>query len=743
MTLAGRNADWTVAIWGACLLCLIASDGARGEEKQPFSESDRSHWSYQPLQVSPLPPIRQTEWLENPIDHHILARLEKNGLAPSPEADRRTLIRRATMIVWGIPPTPEEVEAFVQDREPQAYERLIDRLLASPRYGEKWARHWLDLAHYAESDGYKQDLMRPDAWRYRDYVVDALNADKPYDRFVAEQIAGDELYPGDSSAAIATGFLRFWPYEDNGRDLDRQWASILNDVTDTSTQVFLGLTVRCARCHDHKFDAILQADYFRLQAFFSAMAPADDLLALSPQQKQDYETKLAAWEEATKKIRAERDELSNPFYLQEEKSLGKIFPDHLQPMFNSPPEKRTPYERQLTILAGPMLKVEPGKMSKRMPEFLRKRWDELGEEMKPFDVLKPKPPAMARGVRDIDRDAPVTRIPDVENSPVIAPGFLTVLDPGPAQLITTVGASSTGRRATLAKWLTDPKNPLPARVQVNRLWQHHFGKGLVGSSGDFGVMGDLPSHPELLDWLASEFINSGWSLKHLHRLMLTSATFRQASVASPTARGLEFDGDNRLLWRMNSQRIEAEILRDAILGTAGTIDLGMHGESVMPELPHGLTERYAWKATPSAAEQHRRSIYLVVKRNTHLPLLKSFDLPDSHDSCTRRDKTTTATQALVLWNDDWPFAQAKAFAARVIRESNGTDTKAWITRAYERAFARVPTAEEMKLALAFFGRPTPNAKPQGVPRGIEAGAFQRLTDFCHVLINSNEFLYFD
>jgi hypothetical protein len=743
----------TTRPWALSMLAwvVIALPAMAEEVRSPFDADQRSHWSYQPVK-RPAVPSKKSDWVRNPIDTFVLAKLQQHDLSPSPQADRRTLIRRATFDLLGLPPAPAEVEAFLADKQPGAFARLIDRLLASPRYGERWARHWLDLVRYAESDGYKSDKLRDGAWRYRDYVIRALNSDKPYDRFVAEQLAGDEIAPQDGEAQIATGFLRHWPYEDNGRDLDEQWTNILTDVTDVTGQVFLGMTIGCARCHDHKFDAILQKDYYRLQAFFAPMV-SRNLPIGSSEQLSEYYAKLAKWESATASLRRRKSELAAPFLQQQQRSMGNQFPPHLQQILDKTDASRTPYERQLVLLAGKMLAVEPKKMAGRMKGDVRKQWNEINKELAKFNSIRPKKPSSARGVRDIGRKAPVVTIPDEPSTP-IAPGFPTVLDPASAKIDPVAdNPHTTGRRAALARWIASPSNPLTARVMVNRLWMHHFGRGLVASTGDFGVLGDLPSHAKLLDYLASELIREGWSLKKMHRLMMTSAVYQQAAVPTSDAPGRSKDPDNRLLWRMMPRRIEAEVMRDAMLAASGELSLKMHGPSVLPQLPAGLSGRYGWKATRGAAEQNRRSIYLVVKRNTHLPLLKSFDVPDTNQACSRRDKTTTPSQALVLLNDRWPLRRAQAMAGRVLREV-GTEPSKAIAQAFEIAYCRRPTADELAECESFLQSQARQAaerieKKQKValpikpPASLAKETGVAWVDLCHALLNSNEFLYVD
>jgi hypothetical protein len=737
-----------------CVLVAAAALGGvlAGAPATVFTEKQRAHWAFQPIVRPPLPAPASAS-CEGPLDAFIASRLQAEGIAPAPEADRRVLIRRATADLHGLPPEPEDVERFAADPRPDAYERLVDRLLASPRYGERWARHWLDLVRYAESDGFKSDNYRAGSWRYRDYVIDAFNADRPYDRFVAEQIAGDELFPEDGEAQVATGFLRHWPYEDNGRDLDRAWAAILADVTDVTGQALMGLTVGCARCHDHKFDAILQEDYYRLQSFFAAMVPFDELPVGGKSEIEAYQARLRAWEDTTRELRAERGKLEAPFFIKEQQDLGKKFPPFVQEIIDKPAAERSVYEAQLIILAGAQLQPDAKKMAGRMDGDVRGRWEEINKRIAEFDSLRPGGIPMARGVRDIGASAPPVRIPGQEAGADIEPGYLTVLGGArPRVEAPEARPGSTGRRAALARWLTSPEHPLVRRVMVNRLWQHLFGRGLVATPGDFGVQGSPPSHPELLDWLAAELSAQGWSLKTIVRQMLVSSAYRRASSPPANEAGTAAkDPENRLLWRGSLRRLEAEALRDGMLACSGELDLQMGGESVFPDLPEGLTGRYGWKASADAGVKLRRSVYLAVKRNMHLPLLKTFDVPDNHFLCAERVRTTTPTQALVLLNERWVIERARVFAARLIAE-RGLEPEALLRGAHERVFARLADASELDVARRFLSsqravlaarleRKEPVFVPAGAEKDPALGA--ALVDYCHVLWNANEFFYVD
>jgi hypothetical protein len=581
------------------------------------------HWAFRPPKAVAPPAVRQAQWSRNPIDRFVLAALEANGLTPAPEADRNTLLRRLAFDLTGLPPTPAEVERFASDRRPDAYERLVDRLLASPHYGERQAQHWLDLARYADSDGFEFDALRPDAWRYRDWVVRAINADVPYDRFVALQLAGDELAPGDPDAFVATGFNRCYPdmVDLNDQGLRRQNA--LNDMTDTAALAFLGLTLACARCHDHKFDPIRIDDYYALQAVF---APA--------RFRDDY------------------------------------------PLPGGRDSRKPPQARGL---------------------------DETSPDAAPTHILR-------RG----QYGAPGT---------AVAPAVPAVLaDAAPFRVEPT--AHSTGRRRALAAWLADPANPLPARVLVNRLWGRRFGRALVGTPSDFGTMGDEPSHPELLDWLALELVRRGWGAKAIDRLIVTSAAYRQSSRA--TAVAIEADPENRLISHQDRRRLDGEAIRDALLAVSGRLNVTPGGPPVCPPLPAELAARSAkvWPVAPDPADHVRRSLYILVRRNLRYPFFEAFDRPDTNASCPRREATIIAPQALSLLNSDLAVASARALAARSAAESPPADR---FDRLYLLALARRPDAEERRLAAAFVA-------------GRDESAWDQLA---LALVNLNEFVTLD
>ena len=631
--------------------------------KPKITDQDRAYWAFQPIQDSPPPAIDSNRPFRNDLDRFVLARLDAEGLTPAPEADRRTLARRLYFDLTGLPPSPEDVDAFVTDPAPDAYERLADRLLDSPRYGERWARHWLDLVRYAESDGFRQDAFRPHAWRYRDYVIQAFNDDKPYDRFILEQLAGDEIAPHDPQTLAATSYLRHGIYEYNQRDARTQWDNILIDITNVTGEVFLGLGMGCARCHDHKFDPILKEDYFRLKAFFTPLLPRDDLPYATGEAWQQYQTQLAAWREKTAAIRAAIDELERPLVEAARKRAADKFPRDVRDMLLKEVSQRTPLEHQLAELANRQAGEEVARINfgSQLKGEQKAKWDQLQQELKQFDDLRPKdlPPAFT--VTDVGAVAPPTLMASGREQREVEPGFLTVLGPPPVTIEPPPSGNSTGRRTALARWLASPDNPLTARVIVNRVWQQHFGVGLVPTASDFGRLGEPPSHPELLDWLACRFIADGWRFKPLHRLIVTSATYRQASRHPGIDLARQKDPDNRWLWHTPVRRLDAEQIRDAMLAVSGELDLTAGGPSVNPSQP-------------------RRSIYTKAIRNTRDPVLDVFDIADPFTSTDRRNVTTTPTQSLLMINGAWPLQRAEALAATLAETPARPTNEPWSSR---------------------------------------------------------------
>ncbi|MBC7818669.1 MAG: DUF1553 domain-containing protein, partial [Planctomycetaceae bacterium] len=598
-------------------------------------------------------------------------------------------------------------------------------------YGERWARHWLDLVRYAESDGYRKDDYRPHAWRYRDYVVRSFQTDKPFDRFVQEQIAGDEIDPDNPDALAATGYLRLSLYEYNQRDARTQRNEILNDITDVTGDVFLGFGMGCARCHDHKFDPILQKDYFRLRAFFAGILPQDAQPLATKAEIEAHQAKLAEWEAKTADIRAQLAELEKPHFAKLKASAIFKFPADIQTILKTDDiSQLSPLDRQLYDLAYRQVQYEHDQIGAKLKDDSKKKWDELRAELKKFDDLKPAALPIGYAVSDVGPIAPPTVIPGDKSETDIAPGWLSVLDDSPAKVLPApIAPNSTGRRTSLSRWLTSPDNPLTPRVTVNRIWQYHFGKGLVATSSDFGRLGETPSHPELLDWLASRFAGlpnqksknknlksdiTPWSFKSLQRLIVTSATYRQ-SATHPNAEQLQLkDPSNRLLWRANIRRLDAEQIRDSMLLVSGKLDTKSGGPSVPASKP-------------------RRSIFTEQRRNSPDPLLDVFDSADGFSSTPERNVTTTPTQALLMINSKDSLARAADFARRVKAEG-GADRESQVALAYRLAFGRNATAAELASAIEFLNR-------QAAQNAAAASAV--LADFCQVLLNSNEFLYVD
>jgi hypothetical protein len=621
------------------------------------TDVDRQHWSFRPV-ASLLPSRKASEFVYNAIDAFILDRLAENQLRPSPPAEKRHLLRRVTFDLTGLPPTAEEIDAFAGDSRPDAYERAVDRLLAAPQYGERWARHWLDVVRFAQSNGYERDSEKLLAWRYRDYVIRALNQDKPYDQFLIEQLAGDELEPVTDDSLSATGYYRLGVWDDEPDDGKQAKADEFDDIVSTTASAMLGLTLGCARCHDHKFDPLGQEDYYSFTAFFQNIhlygKVADVVGGGQPVDKEGIFRQLPSGGGETLCVR-ERE--------------------------GSPPQSFV---------------------------FIRGNAHTPGKEVQPRFIEVLAPSAESLRPKLAESASPTTR----------------------------------GRRLALAQWIASKDNPLTARVAVNRLWQHHFGRGIVATPSDFGRTGMKPTHPDLLDYLASELIDGGWELKRMQRRIVSSGTYRQASGISDfrfqisdlkTGSAQSIDPDNTLLWRQNLRRLEAEAIRDAVLAASGELNLQMGGRGVFPTLPPEVLAKQSrpgngWDKSP-AAEQARRSVYIFVKRTLGVPLLESFDAASPDTPIAQRSITTVAPQALILLNSDFLQQQAAAMAKRV-EVAAGGDAGAQITAAYQFALGRVPMERETGVALAFLQRW--NGKDG-----------QALDELCKLVLNLNEFVYVD
>ena len=748
-----------------------------GSSEKKFTDQQRRYWAFQEVVRPALPAVKDRDWAQNPIDAFIMANLQEKNLKPNSPAGRITLLRRATLDLTGLPPTPEEVRAFLADTSPNAFDKVVDRLLASPQYGERWGRHWLDLARYADTNGFKADEPRPNIWRYRDYVIQSFNEDKPYDRFIREQIAGDELYPDDLSARIAVGFNRHFTDETNQPVIELRRQETLNDITDTTAAVFLGMTYGCARCHDHKFDPILQKDYYRLQAFFANVREQDDLVLLSGAELEAYRRQQAVWEEKTRDIRNEMHALVAPLAKARRDYYSIRFSTGTKEALGTPPEKRNPLQSLLAIKAMPQITYEDRALVNFKDEEFgvaqltpqqKKRFADLEGELRKYEPLKPNPP-LAQTMVDNGREAPKSYVLGAGNWDVqrdeVQPGFLSILDSGNPPIAPPQGLNSTGRRSVLANWLADPRNPLTARVMVNRIWHYHFGRGIVASTSDFGVMGDRPANPHLLDYLAASFVENGWSIKKMHRLIMLSKTYQESSDSQVQAETV--DPDNKLLWRYDRHRLEGEAIRDSMLFVSGVLNSKIGGPGVNPPLPAGTgggpgaavggvagAGEKAGKGGASRGdptEANRRSVYVFVRRNMVYPMLDAFDEPNPQETCSRRFRSVIPSQALVLMNDALVVDWARALAGRVLNDS-GLSADQQVDRAYRLVLSRPPAAAEREAVRDFLDRQSSllaeelarNEKPpmpEALPAGMEPARAAAFVDFCHALINSNEFLY--
>jgi len=664
-------------VLGVCAAALLLADGIA--PLPTYTAAERRHWAFQPRK-QPVVPVFSSpadrKWVRNPIDAFVLDRLKKEGLHPSPTADRVTLLRRLYYDLTGLPPTPQEIEAFVADKSPDAWTRRVEALLKSPRYGERWAQHWLDVVRFGESEGYEYDTHLPDAWRYRDYVIRAFLNDKPYDRFLTEQLAGDELSPEEEETLIASGFNRLGPIRRNAgnQEVASSRNEVLTEMTNVVGAALLGVTLGCARCHDHKFDPIRQADYYRIQAYFAAVH-LKDFPKATEEEMAAWKAKVEPIQAEIKRLQAEMKKLKDQAGTEE---LRKELQKKVEEMQASMP---TPLPVIHTVTAKPEERTAIHILARG---DYRKPGDRVG--MRPLGILLP------------------------DGTPELP-------------------ESATKPRLELAKWITAPDNPLTARVMVNRIWHYHFGRGIVSTPNDFGRMGSRPSHPELLDWLANEFVSSGWSIKHIHRLILNSNTWMQSS-ALPADDGLrklalEKDPENRFLWRANRRRLEAEAIRDSILMFSGRLNLKEGGPSVMvpieKELVNALYKPSQWVVTPDETEHRRRSIYLMNKRNLRLPFLEVFDQPDSLVSCPRRESSTHPPQALELLNGSLTNTEAEHFAARLEKEA-GPDLRRQVDLAFRIVSGRPPNARQLRESVEFL-----KSRPR--------------REFALAMFNLNAFLY--
>ena len=865
------------APWPGSDAPVAASESAVGIRRPGYqvTDADRDHWAFRPLTRPAVPGSSDLNSKLQPIDAFLKVGLESKGLKSNPPATKNELIRRLTFDLTGLPPTPAEVAAFEADKAPDAYEKLADRLLESPRYGEKWARHWLDLVRFAETNSYERDGVKPNAWRYRDYVIRSFNQDKPYDRFIKEQLAGDELPDGGSEGLVATGYYRLGLWDDEPADRDQARYDGLDDIVATTSQVFLGLTVDCARCHDHKLDPIPQKDYYRFLSFFQNLnqyrngGPTDEaVLLVDDASKRAYEVANLALIERRDKAQAAISNLEDEFRVEYLKSKGEKvssadledlsyrfyrdtwdqlpefdvlkaeevgkLPNGLFSLANRSRDVSFGFVFEGTLIVpkdgrytfyldsddGSRLSIDglevveydgihgegadnsgtislkPGRRSIRLEYFQRQNglgltvsWSGPGFTHRPLSASKGgEAPSVSRKLtpaefnRVIRREIPAIlgeakgkkyrelrkELDELKNAKApadraliateagpeapdtyvmirgnshspgekVEPGFLQVVSRlGPALASAKPRAKTSGRRTVLADWIASPENPLTARVITNRVWQYHFGRGIVRSASNLGTQGDKPTHPELLDWLASDLISSGWSIKSLHRTILRSDAYKMSSKSDEAS--LAADPTNDRFWRFDMRRLTAEEIRDSILSITGTLSFKMYGPGVFPEIP---AEVMAGQSVPGAGwgkssieDQSRRSVYVHVKRSLILPILESFDLAETDRSSPVRFATTQPTQALGMLNGTFMNRQARAFAIRLKRDA-GPDMAIQVEMAMKLATGRQPSVQEVarsvSLMTALLGHD--GSSPD-----------QALESFCLVVLNLNEFLYLD
>jgi hypothetical protein len=672
------------------------------------------------------PPVRPTS--ANSIDGFINRRLADAKIPASPEADRLTLVRRASYDLTGLPPTKQQIDEFLEDKSPKAWATAVDKLLASPRYGEKWGRHWLDLARYGDTAGFEQDPYLLIAWRYRDYVIKSFNDDKPYDRFVKEQIAGDELYPNDAEARSGTGFYRVGTNRDmlfKVEDVNLVEKRI--DMVDTTGAVFLGMTIGCARCHDHKFDPIPQKDYYRLQAIFQPAVSDRVFLDYNPARQYDLAEnsrsfRLYQMGEQASKINAKYSDVLKA------KKMAAL-PPEVVAAFNTAEDKRSLDQARLVLDNKDKVSVSQSEIAAVMSKEDKATIDSISQRLLQM-FTGYGPPPMSPAITDVGRDAPKTFVAIRGNPEAfgeeVQPGFPTALGGGDVPEA-PLHATSTLRRKALAEWIARKENPAFARVMVNRIWQFHFGEGLVKTSSDFGTRAGQPSNPELLDWLATEFAEKGWSIKAMHRLIMNSDAYKRS--ANATKEALAKNPTNDLLSHFNRRRLEAEEIRDAQLQVTGELNVKMGGYPAVPPLSKeemfGMIGNPAanWSVSPDPAEHMRRTIYTLQRRTFQQPMAQAFDGPDGVLTCSRRNESTTAPQSLSLLNSGFTMDRAKALAAKLNDVSD-----AWV-----RVYGRAPSTEELSEAQKFLDR----------QMTLSNNKTQAYTELIRSLMNTNEFLYVD
>ena len=726
-----------------------ASAGILAKFDALVDDEDRRHWAFQPLREVAVPEVKDRDWVHNPIDAFVLSRLEQNGWRPAPAAEPLAWLRRVSLDLTGTGPTPDEQEAFVNDSSPERFSRVIDDLLSRPSYGERWGRHWLDLVRYAESNGYERDGAKPAVWRYRDYVIRSLNADKPFDRFILEQIAGDELPDADSETVIATSFYRLGPWDDEPAEPKADRFDQLDDMVRTTSEAFLGLTIGCARCHNHKLEPLTMHDYYRMVAVFNPLVrPQRGRTELTrPAGSREQVAALAERDRQIAELHSQKEELRRSFRRGYLESGQSKLPAEAVAAFLVKPDDRNDEQKELVKAHADALRNE---IDVTLPDEIKTQMAGHDESIARLRAeTSDLPPAYV--MFEPDPEPPATHLllrgKATSPSAEVAPGVPTVLaSVQPA--FESPDEHSSRRRITLARWIASPENPLTARVIVNRLWHYHFGEGLVRTPSDFGTMGDEPTHPELLDWLTRRFIQDGWSLKKLHRLILESNTYRMAKVHHDEY--ADHDPENRLLWRFPYRRLEVEAIRDSMLAASGRLNRQMYDQSVYPFVPR---EALVGNSDPDTIWQpfdertaSRRTIYAFLKRSMIVPMLEVLDLCDTTRSSAKRAVSSVAPQALTLFNGNFVNRQARHLADRLVAEV-GTDADAQIEHAFCLALCRPVSQKERDDLRRFLDeesiRLEAEATDSDTPLDASAARHEALVQVCRVIFNLNEFVYPD
>jgi hypothetical protein len=771
-----RKAIYLAVLWSLTTAVAVADDKPVNTPKISKAAAAKL-WSWQQVQVPATPQVKQKSWVRTPIDAFVLARLESKGVKPSIDADRASFIRRATLDVLGVIPSPEEVRNFVNDKSPDAYEKLADRLLASPHYGERQARRWLDLARYADSTGFQNDTTRPNMWRYRDYVINAFNQDKSYDQFIKEQLAGDEIAPNDQNALIATGFLIGYPDNYNSRDLIQRKYQIETDMTDTVGLALLGQTVGCARCHNHKTDKITQKDYFSLQAFFANTSVNEKYAVQNKgEQEKNYEVAQAKYQEATKSIRDQQKAILDIFRVAGVKYHKERYLTDSREAIFKPEAQWTPLDRWVNHrlenvstdrdVESYLKLVAEDKNHPQHTAQTEEKWAEfqkLAAQLKKFDDLKPN--SGSRYISAVTElwhpESPAThiRFTGIHEKPLdeVQPAFPAALTDEQPHIVAS--ATSSGRRTALANWIASANNPLTARVFVNRVWAQYFGSGIVRTVSDFGKAGEKPSNPELLDYLAGNFVKDNWSVKKLHRQILLSSVYRQSSEHRADVH--KADPDDQLLAVFPRKRLDAEQIRDSLLVASGQIEERIGGPSVFPPIPGGVITGYnnfdnnpLWRVSPDVKDQNRRSLYVFTRRSVPYPMLEVFDPANPQLVHSKRDVTTTPLQALTLFNSETVFSWSQALAGRVINEA-GSNEAAEVDRLYQILLSRNADKSEKAVLHDFLNKQEKIIRDKAsdgkfvvnLPTGLKGAQTQdpihlaAFVDLVHTVANSNEFSY--